>query len=395
MRAGLGPSQRGSRVFLMRHADQRNGVLTAAGRETVRDVGLALAEWMDLNWRAEPEWVVLVATMQSRETRDTATLLVHTCEVGLARLRRGHPESNAPTVRFGQPQTFPRPSSSGRVDTRALSAYEPQPEVLGAVVHLLRGAECHPREARLFIGNDPVVSWVAGELTGISVLSRRIGRGRVPIARGELLCLAPGRWGWRVDWNLSADDGGQEDAVLGKIESKMKTAGALGTVIVGLTTFLAQNALRDEPTVWEWLSFAALLASSALYFSALFLYDTLQMPKRFWASGHPPRPVSNGQRLRRTRAVLRLVAAGRGLKRPPSSTARVLQTSMVQIWTWIFKPATVLAGVGVACLVGATAVNSGWRLDWSPWGFVAAIAGEACLLGLWVAVTRPSLGASD
>jgi hypothetical protein len=63
-----------------------------------------------------------------------------------------------------------------------------------------------------------------------------------------------------------------------KIISKMNTATALGTVIVGLTTFLLQDALQKEPSAWHWLAFAAFGASAALYFSALFLYDTLQMP---------------------------------------------------------------------------------------------------------------------
>jgi hypothetical protein len=173
----------------------------------------------------------------------------------------------------------------------------------------------------------------------------------------------------------------------------MNTAGALGTVIVGLTTFLLQNTLQKEPAAWHWLAFAALGASAALYFAALFLYDTLQMPTRFWASYIPSATAS---RTAPKRAWARLRHGKPVLQRPPSSTARVLQTNMVQIWSWIFTPATILAGVGVALFaLGATINGRDDILDVQPWHVLVAIAGLTTLVAAWVAWQRPRLGASD
>jgi hypothetical protein len=89
-------------------------------------------------------------------------------------------------------------------------------------------------DAPLLVGNDPLIGWVASKLT----------RRRTPVARGELLCLVrEPRAGtrWRLLWTLSDDGEAEAEAIRTKIKSKMNTAGALGAVIVGLTTFLPQN----------------------------------------------------------------------------------------------------------------------------------------------------------
>jgi hypothetical protein len=219
------------------------------------------------------------------------------------------------------------------------------------------------------------------------------------VARGELICLVRDTDGadgsWRLLGTISEDREAEAEAIRAKIKSKMTTAGALGTVIVGLMTFLLQDALQKQPAVWHWLAFAALGASAALYFAALFLYDTLQMPARFWASYFPPgtgTPTVAGP----GRAWARLRHGRPALRRPPSSTARVLQTSMVQIWGRIFTPATILAGVGVALFaVGATANGREDILNVQQWHVLVAIAGLTTLVAAWVAWQRPNLGASD
>jgi hypothetical protein len=67
---------------------------------------------------------------------------------------------------------------------------------------------------------------------------------------------------------------------------------------------------------------------------------------------------------------------------------------MVQVWVWIFTPATVLAGVGVACLaLGASGDRHPVGLD--PWVVFAAIGVLTAATGAWVAWWRPNLGASD
>jgi hypothetical protein len=73
---------------------------------------------------------------------------------------------------------------------------------------------------------------MASELTGRDA----------PVSRGELVCLVRGpRAGtrWRLLWTLSEDGDTEAEAIRAKIKSKMNTAGALGAVIVGLTTFPA------------------------------------------------------------------------------------------------------------------------------------------------------------
>jgi hypothetical protein len=171
----------------------------------------------------------------------------------------------------------------------------------------------------------------------------------------------------------------------------MNTAGALGAVIVGLTTFLLQNALQKEPTVWQWLAFAALAASAGLYFATLFLYDTLQMPSRFWSSRFPSRSA-NGSGFHAIAARLRHGRAS--VARPPTSTARVLQVSMVQVWVWIFTPATVLAGAGVVCLAfGASTASD--RVGLHPWQVLSAVVALAAIVGTRIAWQRPNLGVSD
>jgi hypothetical protein len=194
-------------------------------------------------------------------------------------------------------------------------------------------------------------------------------------------------------WTVSEDGEAESDAVRAKIKSKMTTAAALGTVIVGLTTFLLQNPLQRETTMWHWLAFAAMSSSAALYFAALFLYDSLQMPTRFWASRFPP----STQRLRVESGVWARLHHGRSsLQRPPTSTARLLQINMMRVWSWIFTPATLLAGLGVVLLaLGATAEGRADILDVQPWHVVVATAGLAALLAVWVAWQRPNLGATD
>jgi hypothetical protein len=67
---------------------------------------------------------------------------------------------------------------------------------------------------------------------------------------------------------------------------------------------------------------------------------------------------------------------------------------MVQIWAWIFTPATILAGAGVACLALGASGHSG-PVDLRPLEILTAIFVLAALAATWVAWQRPNLGASD
>jgi hypothetical protein len=294
---------------------------------------------------------------------------------------------------------------TGEVDLqRDLSAYSPDTASFERLCGWLNAPEFGPQVARrteadspLLVGNDPLIGWLASKLSGRPT----------PVARGELICLARdprrrrvfqagtrvGGERWRLSWTISEDGEAETEAIRVKIRSKMNTAAALGTVIVGLTSFLLQDAVQEAPSSkWQWWAFGALGASAMLYFATLFLYDTLLMPSRFWASRFPPKrrtrkgPASVWARFRYGKA---------SVLRPPTSMARVLQANMVQIWTWIFQPATVLVFVGVALFaLGATSDN-GSAPNVQLWYVSVAIVGIVIVVVAWVAWQRPNLGASD
>jgi hypothetical protein len=401
-------------LFLMRHAQHTGGHLTDGGSAHINSLAMRFSEWVQAEWRNQPERTVcLWFTSTSTEVQETADVLTRDV---LAHIRQ--PEGQVKPYPFASP--FPgghgtgRPGDDGQpwmpalvpsaateeVPSAAtkkhdlgqdLSPYSPDQPAFRRLCAWLETSRTGEQQARrtdadapLLVGNDPLIGWVASGLT----------RRGTPVARGELVCLISDRRAgprWRLLWTLSDDGESEAEAIRTKIKSKMNTAGALGAVIVGLTTFLLQNSLSKEPTVWQWLAFAALAASASLYFAALFLYDTLQMPPRFWSSRFPSRSANQ----RRVQAISARLRHGRpSVARPPSSTARVLQASMVQVWFWIFTPATVLAGVGVACLAfGATTDNHPVGLH--PWQVLSAIVVLAAIVGTWIAWQRPNLGASD
>jgi hypothetical protein len=409
-------------LFLMRHAEHRQGHLTKDGSAHVRGLAERLSEWMQAEWRCHPKQTIrLWYTTQATEVQETADLL--TREVlsylerrgTLARRRFGAPDTQEkPAVANDREDwlatlpylptdechptnsTSKRNSASKQHDLeRVLSAYTPDRAMFRRLCSWLTstetGLQCARRnnkDSALLVGNDPLIGWLAAELSGRAI----------PVARGELICLvreADGGGSWRLLWTISEDREEAAEAIRAKIKSKMTTAGALGTVIVGLTTFLLQDALQKEPAIWHWLAFTALGASAALYFAALFLYDTLQMPTRFWTS-HFPSGTRTQKMSRRRRAWSRLHHGKPALSRPPSSTARVLQTSMMQIWRLIFTPATVLAGIGVALFaVGATSSGRDYVRNVEPWHVLVVTAGLAMLVAAWVAWQRPNLGSSD
>jgi hypothetical protein len=388
-------------VFLLRHAEQRGGHLTDQGKDQVRSIAARFAEWVVTEWRDSPgRSVRLWQTSSSSEVTDSAELF--TDEV-LSRV--AHLDGEAPPFPFSgdsgsrtddarkawTTKTVPSTATGGQDPAVVLTAYSPVRSAFEALVTWLDSDWTGPDEARpdcraapLLVGNDPLLGWLATQLT----------RTPTPVARGELVCLrqrTPGSR-WKLLWTIAVEDEGEEGAVRAKIKSKMTTATGLGTVIVGLTTFLLQTALGDQPSLFEWLAVAALGTSAVLYFAALFLYDSLQMPPRFWASGFP----DPSERSPVSRAWSRLRYGKPGVRRPPTSSARLLQASMVQIWTWVFTPATLFAGAGVSSLALSTVPGATQDELSLPVGLVAAvIAMIAAAVAAWVAWQRPNLGSSD
>ncbi len=409
-------------LLLMRHAAHRRGHLTDDGKAQVGGLAERLAEWIHAEWRDESDRSVrLWYTSESTEVRETVDLLAR--EVVTEMARRNTPanypfvDSESKKVPVSGPQTInlrhpwmpapvpTPPAPTGTDFAQALSAYSPDRTAFDGLYSWLNAAKPEEQPARrsdldvpLLVGNDPLIGWLATRLSGRAT----------PVARGELICLTRDRnakrrfaWlcrgprdsRWRLLWTISGDDEVASEAIRAKIKSKMTTATALGTVIVGLTTFLLQNALQKEPSLWQWFAFAALAASAALYFATLFLYDTLQMPTRFWASHFP----QTSRTPTRAESVWARARHGRpSIRRPPSSTARVLQTSMVRIWSWVFTPATILAAVGVLLYaLGATSTARDDVAKVQLWHVLVAIPALVALVGAWLAWHRPSLGTSD
>ena len=397
-------------LFLMRHAEHENGHLTKNASNHVRAVAIRLSEWIHAEWRNQPDRTIrLWCTTPAREVQGTVDLLTRDVVAEIRRLEVTAPQNypfdgpDDPKKSSGPPNAVhERPAWTARLLPNSvtdkkdfgceLSAYSPDKEALERVCEWLGSPLFGENQARrtaasapLLVGNDPLIGWLALKLSS---------RG-TPVARGELICLVrePGGKRWRLSWTISDDSEAEAEAVRAKIKSKTTTAAALGTVIIGLTTFLLQNALQKEPSTWHWLSFAALGVSAALYFCSLFLYDGLQMPSRFWASVPPPEAKPKE---RRRWFLARLRYGKPSVRRPPSATARVLQTNMVQIWTWIFTPATILAGIGIALLaIGATSKGSDDVLNVQPWHVLVAIAALGVLMTAWVSWHRPNLGTSD
>ena len=393
-------------LLLLRHAQHNDGHLTDQGSVHVRSLAMRFSDWIQGEWRIQPERTVrLWFTSASSEVQETADLFTRDV---LAHVRPGeglveaYPfartipgASGAAKIGNGRkawmPALVPSSLSEARDLGQVLSAYSPDETAFRYLRKWLEATETGEQQARraesdvpLLVGNDPLIGWLASSLT----------RRDTPVARGELVCLfKEGRAGtrWRLLWTISEDAETEAEAIRTKIKSKMNTATGLGAVIVGLTTFLLQNSLQREPSLEQWLAFAALATSAGFYFATLFLYDTLQMPPRFWSSRFPSRSGKPGP----LQAISARLRHGHPtVERPPSSTARVLQAGMVQVWIWIFTPATVLAGAGVACLaLGASADSDPMALR--PWQVLSAIVVLATVAGLWVAWQRPNLGASD
>jgi hypothetical protein len=340
----------GDLLLLMRHGQHTDGRLTDAALTDTRNVARRLVEWLDGEFR-DPHEVVIVAT-GSPEVMQTAQTVHNECDTALRKLERQRSCKPTSTVNWGGSLADKALAENLKLphvqDLRVLGAYNPVPSAIKEYRTRLSAAARHGKSF-LLVGNDPFVGWLAGGLTGRDTA----------LGRGELLCLRrrPDLRGWRVLWNIAVESPTLADDLREKIKSKMDSAKALGAVVVALLTYLLTRGMTELPSLWTWLAVAALALAAWFYFAALFLYDSLLMPSRFWGNRlRGPEPPEGANCLSSIRR--RWGRGPRAVQRPPASTERLLHDAMTHVWIWVFQPATVLVGVGVVLLAVAGATRS-------------------------------------
>ncbi len=224
----------------------------------------------------------------------------------------------------------------------------------------------------MFIGHEPQLGWLAQLLLGKK-------KGKIVLSRAELACIeiyftdlgAIDRKKSQLIWTVAPSDPVVIDSITQKIKSKMEIAKTFGSVITLLLTF-SLGILIDEskinflkgldkeghPRELNYLlgglfripffekdyffyycfvgSIGLLFLSLILFLSTMSSYDSLLMPSRFWSNSF------------KSKSPNWLV------KRPPSSSARILYLNMMRVWKKMFVPATrllIIALLGVSFVV--------------------------------------------
>lgn len=249
------------------------------------------------------------------------------------------------------------PGATGRRVQCDLDAIEKR-----IAAELRKGSRGSPRAVAL-VGHEPQLGLLSTRLhrRWIRWSARAWRRGGVAIRSGEIVCLrvdpraarlTPSglpRWRGRLAWQISPGDADAEAAIREKIKSKMDFAKQLSAVVTLVLTVVL-GALTNN-TIWTGLAnactnllwtdipvtgqvavqvaFVLLLLALGLHLAAMYAYDTLLMPSRFWSSSEKRAP--------------RWLPA-----RPPGSTAWVLNRNMQRTWAWLVQPAVLLT---VAALV--------------------------------------------
>jgi broad specificity phosphatase PhoE len=237
----------------------------------------------------------------------------------------------------------------------------------------------------LVVGHQPQLSWIADGLLRVRWAARLLASPPVPIDRAGLVCVTldgASRRRAKLAWAISFDDKDAARQVREKIQRKMDTAKQLaGALTLGLTVIFGVLFSKEQfgslgERRWAVQAAAALLLVAALlYFAAMYAYDRLLMPERFWGERKP-----KVRRFRRRRRWL--------VDRPPSSAAWILYQNMMRVWRNLFTSASLLAGAGIV-LLGYAAL----RLR--PWQALEVGIPALVAVALWVRWSRPVLGSED
>ena len=234
----------------------------------------------------------------------------------------------------------------------------------------------------LVVGHQPLIGWLAHELTGNAT----------PVGRGEMLCIRMRGKRGRLYWALSPSDPAADQELKEKIRSKIDVAKVLiGFITAALGFLLGGLAAKDSPPLAQGLSRISvyvgagfLLIGVMLYLAALYSYDSLLLPNRFWSE--------SAKNMRRPRWVV---------KRPPSSSMWVRYQNMVRIWNWLFTPGTWFTLAGLLALAYAVLRPIDCWKSWFDgiYAAVAVVAVAACAIARFTRLahryTGPWLGSED
>lgn len=348
------------RIGLMRHAtawypgmdlelrSKSTPDLTSKGVDDVTRLAGVLKEFLVAEG-ADPASVV-VAHVDTPQSRSTAQVLSQ----GLGT-----------TVRECVPELDPRRIPATTTDE-------------GDLVEAWKAAERRllPYRHVIVVGHDPQLSWVARRLLPKRTLD-------FSLAPAELMWLTQGRPPQPLRWVFSPADDRTTAQLREKITSKMNAAKVLGSFFTALVTFAATQLLREPPRPSAYLALgsaglALLMVATGLFFVALFRYDELLMPSRFWRASPP-----GASGARRTSGMV---------QRPPGSQAWVLYQNMVRVWNRAFVPAVLVAGGGIVLLALAFAEPD----SWNQWLIaVGAVVLVVAVTTLAYRLARPTLGVND
>ena len=168
-----------------------------------------------------------------------------------------------------------------------------------------------------------------------------------------------------------------ESQLRDKIASKMTVA----TLLAGFTFAALLELLKDAEhlsSVSIEISVISLTLALALFIAAVYMYDRLNMPRKFWKYQNPakPRPstgnnnpvsqvgsdskeaasskskADKGNRLKLI--IERLHFKVHDDKAMSNLDEGVLYTYMIAVWTWVFTPAVIAALAGFSALLYST-----------------------------------------
>jgi hypothetical protein len=404
--AGVKPGQDPSKV-----QPGPDGVLTAEGYRDAQAVGHALAETLTLSSTGGHRVVVWYAGRPTGPAKTASTRWRRRRPDRPGRVPDGEPEATARVIvrqlgeagiETGEPQPWPL-----IVPERLPPASPDRAVITEAADELLCAAGKDAQQLVMVVGNSPQVDWIAEALLGHPVA----------IGRGEVVCVGrPDRrrpWSPRerrdLLWTVGPDEASAIKDLRDKIRSKMDTAKFLGTFITALVTFVlgkrfdatrggagAAVGLSNMQTGLWVVTIAALGVAALLCYAAVFYYDSLLMPARFWAPSARPRWFRRRRGPERTaerRAPERRARPWWLVQRPPSSAAWVLQQNMMRIWSRLVVVAMWILGIALAAfavLVLATPTGLG---DLGATILAIAVVGAAAIG--YVVTLRPRLGVED